>query len=192
MHPTRPRVSGKGSALLIGVCLVLSAVLLPTAAHLPHWVEFELVLGIWWIVWFVLLSWMLFQGHEVEDDAGPPRPRLIKRIFGDADRYASTDPLGCVTNGCLTGCDEAGLYLIALGLIILAAILLMELLIPGIAFLIYLAIRGMVARVINDRHHCAGETGMSMLWGIIWATVYTAPVAAIIYAVHWWVLHKGA
>lgn len=151
MHAIRPKVSGKWSALLIGVCFLVSAVLLPTAAHLPHWVELELALGIWWIVWFVLLSWMLFQGHEVEDDAdridfhNPKLPWLATALEWAVQGF------GC---GAAAGCEAA----IVLGLAVLvffgSLYLALELLIPFVAFIIYLAIREMAARVINDKHHC--------------------------------------
>jgi hypothetical protein len=189
MQPSRPRVSGKWSAAFIGVCLLVSAVLLPTAAHLPTWVEFELVRGIWWIVWFVLLSWMLYQGHEVEDDADAPDPRLLRKIPWGEAAWEGFNSIGCL--GSIDGCLWPVLIIAGLAVLAVAAIFVYELLLPGIAFLIYLAIRGMVARVINDRHHCAGESGLSQLWGIIWATAYTAPIAAIVYAIHWWVQHKG-
>lgn len=73
----------------------------------------------------------------------------------------------------------------------LVALFAYEILIPGIAFIIYLAIRGMTARVINDRDHCRDKPWPSMLWGMIWATAYTAPIAAAVYAVHWWILRNG-
>ncbi len=175
--------------MFIGVCLLVSAVLLPTAAHLPHWVEFELVLGIWWIVWFVLLSWMLFQGQVVEDDF--QLSDMQGATSGTTDGCAPflVDPTGCIAaEGCL-GPIVGILALIAAFLLITAFI---EFVVPAVAIVLYFAIRGMIARVINDNHHCAGETWLSLLWGIIWATAYTAPIAAFVYAIHWWVLHKGA
>ncbi|MFY9234980.1 MAG: hypothetical protein WAO58_11045 [Fimbriimonadaceae bacterium] len=63
-----------------------------------------------------------------------------------------------------------------------------ELLMPGFAFVVYLMIRGMVGRAINDRHHCFDRAGLSMLWGAIWATLYTAPIIATVYAFNWWLL----
>ena len=53
------------------ICFAVSAVLIPVAAHLPHWVEFELVLAAWWVVWVIALSWLLVNAHFVSHDASP-------------------------------------------------------------------------------------------------------------------------
>ncbi len=51
-------------------------------------------------------------------------------------------------------------------------------------FLLYFVSRGMLARVVNDRRHCRGSVGRSVLWGLAWATVYTLPLAAAVWFVH--------
>ena len=73
--PPRTRISGKWSALSLALCFIVSAVLVPVAAHLPHWLDFELVLGAWRCVWVIALSWILVNGHFVEDD--PPRVQRL-------------------------------------------------------------------------------------------------------------------
>src|SRR5579871_6372683 len=74
-HARKQRVSGQVAALWLVICLLLTAVLIPMALKLPHWIEFEIVLGIWWIVWFSVLSWFLYQGFQVTDDHTFHQPR---------------------------------------------------------------------------------------------------------------------
>ena len=73
---------------------------------------------------------------------------------------------------------------LAIPLLIVAAWFLIEIAIPGIAFLMYFLVRGMIAHAVNDRHHCQGNLPRSLLWGLLWATVYTAPLAGLVWLVH--------
>jgi hypothetical protein len=43
----------------------------------------------------------------------------------------------------------------------------------------------MLARVANDRHGCEGDVPRALAWGGLWAAVYTAPIAGVV-----WVLHR--
>jgi hypothetical protein len=61
---------------------------------------------------------------------------------------------------------------------------LIEIAIPVVFFLLYLTVRGMLAHVINDRHRCRGRLGRALAWGLVWATVYTAPLAGMVWLVH--------
>jgi hypothetical protein len=84
----------------------------------------------------------------------------------------------------LEGCAYV---LAAIVLLIVAVILLwflIEVAIPLLAFLMYWVIRGMLARVANDRHHCHHRPVRSFLWGALWATLYTAPLAGAVWCVH--------
>jgi hypothetical protein len=80
--------------------------------------------------------------------------------------------------------------LIALGIIVALVIalvgiwFLIEIVIPALAFVAYLLIRGMLARVANDSHSCEGSLGRATLWGALWATVYTLPFALLVWLVH--------
>ena len=49
-----PRLSGKASAAWLIVCFGLTALLIPMVLRLPRWVEFELVLALWWAVWLAM------------------------------------------------------------------------------------------------------------------------------------------
>lgn len=173
-------VSGKWSAAILVLCLAVSAVLLPVAAHLPRWVEFELVLGAWWVVWAIAVAWFLYRGCDVADDmAGPSSPS-----FGGLD-LSGLDNAGCLAldlGG--QGCETVVLGLGAVLLVIAGLWLAVEFLIPGLAFLLYLLVRGMVARAVNDRRDCGGSILRAAAWGIAWATLYTAPLALTVLAVH--------
>ena len=80
--------------------------------------------------------------------------------------------------------------LIVLGVILAVVIalvgiwLLIEIVIPALAFVAYFLIREMLARVTNDEHSCQGSVVRAVLWGSLWATVYTLPFALLVWLVH--------
>jgi hypothetical protein len=53
-----------------------------------------------------------------------------------------------------------------------------------LAFVMYFLIRGMLAQVANSRPRCRQRLGRSLAFGILWATVYTAPLAGLTWLVH--------
>jgi hypothetical protein len=205
------RLSGKASAAWLVICFALTAVLIPMAFRLPHWVEFEIVLAVWWAIWLGVLTRLLFTGHRVTDDhqlgeprnwftSGQAKPKEVANrdrtekgpweAKKDADRawwdgffWGSLSSSGDVAAGC-----EPLAYVL---LVILALVLLLgaiwfvfEVAIPVVLFLLYVLARGMLAQVINDRHHCRGRLGRALAWGTLWATVYTAPLAGAVWFVH--------
>ena len=62
--------------------------------------------------------------------------------------------------------------------------LLIEVAIPVVFFLLYVITRGMLAGVTNDRHRCRGSLARAAGRGLGWATVYTAPLAGVVWFVH--------
>src|SRR5579871_3173068 len=71
-----PKVSGKGSVVVLVLCFLASAfIVLPLAWKKPAWIEAELVLAAWWFVWAVFLSVLLHRGWRVSDDHGWSAPR---------------------------------------------------------------------------------------------------------------------
>lgn len=89
--------------------------------------------------------------------------------------------------GCDPGCSAApGVWVgMAIAAVALAAtFLLIELVLPALFAVAYLAVRGGIARVANDDHDCAGELGRSAAWGTLWATLYALPLAGAVWAVH--------
>ncbi len=154
------------------LCLALSAILIPAAAHLPKWVEDEIVMAVWWAVWVGLLTWLLFWGYEVDSDSRVRKRPVWSPSLGWSD---SLDWLGC-----MAGCDFIGLAVVAVVAILISFWLLVELVIPGLALLLVLSIGGMLARAVNDRHDCRGRLLVSLAWAVIWATLYVLPVAVVV------------
>lgn len=87
------------------------------------------------------------------------------------------DASGCFFD---EGCAAIGLAVAAFVLIGLAFLLLIELIIPAIVLLLLASIGGMIARAVNDNHHCEGRISLSILWGAIWATIYIAPTTGVV------------
>jgi hypothetical protein len=54
-----------------------------------------------------------------------------------------------------------------------------------VLFLLYFLVRGMLARVVNDYHHCRGHLARAFAWAFVWATSYTVPLAAAVWFVHY-------
>jgi len=189
-----PRLSGKASAAWLVVCFGLTAVLIPMVFRLPRWVEFEIVLALWWAVWLAVLTRLLYTGQRVADDHQMREPRnwfasdksKQKEQKKDVDRSWWD---GLFFLGELAGDSEAVAIgcLIVIGLVLLAGLVwfLIEVAIPLVLFLLYFVTRGMLARVVNDRHRCRGQLGRALAWGFVWATLYTAPVAAAVWFVHY-------
>jgi hypothetical protein len=180
-----PRLSGKASALWLGICFGLTAVLIPMVFRLPRWINFEFVLAGWWSLWLFALTWLLFTGRLVTDDHQLGKPGRWFQ-FNFSELLPSFDLFDILTSGHKLGDEMIGC---ALGVLLIALVavvwVLIELAIPVILFLLYFITRGMVAQVVNDRHHCKGRLGRSLSRGFLWATVYTAPLAAAVWYVHY-------
>jgi hypothetical protein len=69
---------------------------------------------------------------------------------------------------------------------------LVEIAIPVLFFLLYLMVRGMLAHVINDRHRCRGSVGRALTWGLVWSTLYTVPLAGVVWFVHYILSRQAA
>jgi hypothetical protein len=50
------------------VLFFVTALLIPPVLKLPRWVEYEIVLGVWWVFWIGLLTYFLTRGFRVTDD----------------------------------------------------------------------------------------------------------------------------
>jgi hypothetical protein len=183
-----PRLSGKASAAWLVVCFVLTAVLIPMTLRLPLWVDFEIVLAAWWTTWLLVLTRLLYTGQRVSDDHQLREPRnwFASRKAKPGER--KKDPDRAWWDGFFWGwCwGDGDALLIVVGLLVLLGgiWLLFEIALPVLVFLLYFVARGMLARVVNDRHHCRGRVRRALGWGLVWATVYTAPLAAAVWFVH--------
>ena len=189
-HVRLPRLSGKASAAWLVVCFMLTAVLIPMTLNLPQWIKFEIVLAAWWVIWFAVLTRLLFTGQRVTDDYQLHEPR---HWFGSGATKESKKRTSSGGGWWWWGpggwVDPEGVLIviaIIVALVVLFGLIwfLFEIGIPVILFLLYFVTRGMLARVINDRHHSRQRLRRSLAWGFLWATVYTAPLAAAVWLVH--------
>jgi hypothetical protein len=189
-----PPLSGRAAALVMGLCLGVTAAAIPMAMDLPRWIEYELALGTWWLLWTVALTTLLYRGWRLSDDLVLRAPRLPFSNPGDRTAGAAAKSTseggfraqGCGNVGCcdVGGCAEAIAVVLILAVIAVASWVLVELVIPAIFFAAYVLVRGALARVANDEHGCEGDVVKSMGWGTLWATVYVLPLAALVWLVH--------
>jgi hypothetical protein len=63
-----PPVSAPAAVAVVGGALVVLAAAVPGALRLPRWIELEVVLAGWWLVWTVALSALLYRGFRVAGD----------------------------------------------------------------------------------------------------------------------------
>jgi len=174
-----PCVSGRWTVFWLLVCFILTGVLIPLILKLPKWIEFEIVVGIWWLLWAMILTKLLYTGEQVLDDHSLKKPN---------------DWLGIGNAGDVSGCggDSEG-CVVLLGLVVALILVwfLIEIAIPLVFFLLYFLIRAMLAHVINERPSCQGNLVYSLFRGLLWATLYTLPLAGSIWAIHWMMVKKG-
>jgi hypothetical protein len=90
------------------------------------------------------------------------------------------------------GCAWLLALVLAIGVILILAWLLVEIIVPVLAFVFYAMIRGMLARIANDDHGCTNHLARAIGWGGLWATVYTAPLALLVWVIHLIVAYRVA
>jgi hypothetical protein len=160
--------------------------LIPFAVRQQPWIDAELVCAAWWLIWIVGLSILLYTGHRVSDDFRPGEPRnWFAPLFENARNYTPDTSWGWGWyfwdgEGCLVLLG----ILLAIVLLLGAAWLLVEIALPILGFVIYFLVRGMLGVVVNDRHGCEKSWPRAIAWGTLWATLYTAPLALLVYLVH--------
>jgi hypothetical protein len=194
-----PRVSGVQSFVVLLLCMGLTALLVPMALNLPVWVEAEIVLGAWWVIWSTALALFLYNGWLVSHDFRQPHFSSLTPAQKDAgatpsqkdagndgyhrgwwDGYFTRSLLDIRGDDAIGGCLELIVLIILLPFIVVFVIEAAVF----IVFVMYLLIRGMLAQVANSRLRCRGRPGRSLGFGVLWATVYTAPLAGFVWFVH--------
>jgi hypothetical protein len=171
-----PVVSGKWTVVWLLCCFLFTGALIPLVMRLPKWVEFELVIAIWWVLWAIILTKLLYRGEQVIDDF---QRKEARSWFNTKDHDLS----GC--DGCGHGADVEGCAII-IGLIAALTLVwfLVEIAVPIVFFMLYFLVRGMLARVVNDQRNCRGDLGRSAVRGVLWATIYSVPLAVTIWIIH--------
>lgn len=212
-----PPVLGRLTAFTLLMCLLWSSLAAPFALHLPRWVEAELVLGVSWIAWVLVLTFVLHRGARVSDDhrfgpslwflkkkekdAAPTQPkkkRGKKEKKGSASSGGGSWFDGLSGIGDLSGLGDAGEgCLFIVGAIILAggavlmAWLLVELVIPALFTLAYLLIIRAIKLATND-DSCKDDLPRAFGRGALFATLYMGPLIALVVLVHLVARKSGA
>lgn len=200
-----PGVSGRWSALLILVLFIAVAIVLPLALHRSAWVEAEIVVGAWFLIWTAVLAWLGYAGRTVDEDWGQFRPP--RRLFGRGrakGRDVATSALDATPYVDLSGIDlpdfdggsdGGGLgclgAILAVVVAIAAVAAIVALLyftigyaIPLIVIALYTIVRAMLNHVAARGHLTQGNLPASLARGAFWAAVYTAPLAVAILLLH--------
>jgi hypothetical protein len=195
----RLRLSGKAAAFGLMMAFLITAILIPRVLRLPAWIDYEIVLCAWWGIWLAVLTTLLFHGKRVADDHQLPSPRNWFNWHGKqdpAEKKKTAPPQQSSSSSGWSGWEWAGTSgdaegclwvvgaIVAFVVLVFALWFLIEVAVPLVLFLSYLVPRGMLSRVVNDRHHCKGRLGRSLGWALVWATLYTAPLAGVVWWVH--------
>lgn len=179
-----PHVSGKASAGWLVACFALTAAFIPMAVRLPLWIDFEMVVAVWWVIWVGVLARLLYVGRPVSDDHKLGQPRFwLQSVFGPS-KSAASSTWGWWPMWDVEGCAFVFVVIILLCALAFAARVVVEVAVPVVAFLLYLLVRGMLATVLNYDHGCRGRIVRSAARAVLWATLYTAPLAGIVWLIH--------
>jgi len=131
---------------------------------------------------------MLFRAHVVEDDAELSKPHLITEW---GDHLANAANIASAFFGIEVGCGGIIAIFFVVITVILLSLVVIEVLIPGVAFALYWLTRGMLAQVTNSHRRCEGKFIKSLAWGALWATVYNAPLALAVWGIHGLLVIRG-
>jgi hypothetical protein len=188
-------LSGLWTSTLLIACMIIEALAVPRLLQLPRWIEAEWVVLTWWAIWATLLTLLLYRGWHISDDHVLALPRTIwtdNATNSDGSKRDWCNP-GCdPTIGCSDGigCGEALFAALVVAALLAVSWFVVEFLVPGLFFLVYFLVRSSLARVANDRHDCQARFGKSLFWGIVWASLYALPMAAMIFVVHHFVRYN--
>ena len=90
--------------MLLGGCMLVSAILFPAMLRLPAWVEAEVVVAAWWVTWSIALAVMLHSGRRVADDHAHAAPT---RSFGGMVSLGDAVDVEAVAGERRCGCRRA-------------------------------------------------------------------------------------
>jgi len=168
-------VSARMMAGVLSVSLVTAAFLLPALTHQPRWVEVELVLLGWWAALTATLATLLYRGHWVRHDLFRGNS-LVEQ--GDKPSRSRWQP----------GLDwldfEAVGFVLVIGLTLAAAWLVVELVVPFIAFTLYGLFTSAITHVTNSDQRSKDQLLRAIARGALWAFVYVLPLSAVVWVIH--------
>jgi hypothetical protein len=191
----RLRLSGKTTAFGLVLAFLTTGILIPSMMRLAIWIELEIVLAAWWGIWLAVLSAMLYHGQRVADDHQLPSPRSWLNWGGKKEPETQSIKKSSSSSGWsgwyldFSGADGEGCMWVLVAIVVAIALFfalwfLIEVAIPLVLFVLYLGARGMLSHVVNDRYRCKGRLGRALSWAFVWATVYTGPLAGVVWFVH--------
>jgi len=82
------------------------------------------------------------------------------------------------------GCGAAIVAIVGLVLLVASLWLLVEIVIPVLAFAAYALLRGMLAAAARFGDRCQGRLGAAVGWAVAFATLYVAPLAGAVWLGH--------
>jgi hypothetical protein len=175
-----PPVSGVMAVTNTVGAFALIAAIAPAALDLPRWIELEVVLLGWWLAWIFALTLLLFRGWRIARDFPPSLGVAAHQSGGPGERASRwldvPDPSGCL--------DLEGLvWILAVVAGVLLAGVIFEFVVPALFLGVYGLMTAALRRVANDHHDCEGRFVPSLLFGALWATVYTLPLAGLTWLV---------
>lgn len=208
-----PPLSGRSTVLAVAASMALAAVLLPVGLKLPHWLESELVLAVWWAVLAATLALLFYRGSGLADDYHYRLPRAFLaeasgRSKADAGDAAAPGAAGKSRRGRKRRAKhkrdpgwlellnpinwweagEAAVVVAVVAAALLAAFavawLLVELLLPVVFLVVYYLLRRALSRAIADPHDCRRRSARSLFWGALWSAIYVAPLGLLVWGVH--------
>lgn len=183
MTETPVRASSRATAIVVVACLAFTAAIVPFALHRSRWVELEMVLAGWWLVWAVVLSWVARRGAVFADD----HTFAITSPFTSVRRWAKKPADWTFSFGDLLAglSDIDGLVLLVvlpvlLPIVFFAAWFVVELVVPVLFFVAYIG----VVRALRHAAAYRASPERAVLGGVAWATAYVAPLAVVVWICH--------
>lgn len=180
-------ISATWTVVAILACSVLTAAALPPLFAMPRWIEIEVVLGTWWVLWAVVLGVLAHRGRPLDRDftLGSSKPSTRAHVAAPAaepskSRWSWLDVLGCASDG-------EGLVLfvvgaVIIGLAIVASTIVVDFAAPLLFLVAFTGVQIALRRSLAAKHR--GQKLRSAAHGVAWATCYVAPLAAVVGLVH--------
>lgn len=183
-------ISATWTVVAILACSVLTATSLPLLCAMPRWIEIEIVLGTWWMVWAVVLGVLAHRGQPLDRDfalGSEPKPANLARARVAApvaepkkSRWSWLDVLGCASDG-----EGLVLFVVGaaiIGLAIVASTIVVDFAAPLLFLVAFTGVQIALRRSLAAKHR--GQKLRSAAHGVAWATCYVAPLAAVVGLVH--------
>jgi len=176
------KASAKRITIGILAALAFTGATVPFAFHLPRWIEGELVVGLWWAIWSVVLGVVAYRGAALDDDHRPGGAVVDLKPSEPTESWRPKWSWLLEGIGDPEGCLIAIAMLVVVGIALLGAWLVVELVAPAVFVLAYRGVVRALRRAHAAKTH--GDAARSALVGMGWAAVYSAPLAGVVALAH--------